>query len=59
MRLRSRLRSGCIKTAPTPLTDVYEALILMDTSGSSSVVEHLLPKQRVASSILVSRSSWS
>jgi hypothetical protein len=38
------------------LTTLGATHILMDKSGSSSVVEHLLPKQRVASSILVSRS---
>gem|GEM_PF-6717350 len=38
------------------LTIALPPHILITTSGSSSVVEHLLPKQRVASSILVSRS---
>ena len=42
---------------PAALTPAAPRHILNTTSGSSSVVEHLLPKQRVASSILVSRSN--
>ena len=51
------MTGGGAKTAPVPLTVDCGAHILMCTSGSSSVVEHLLPKQRVASSTLVSRSN--
>jgi hypothetical protein len=58
IRFLALSNSEKVESNPKPLENSYQITYNKSTCGSNSVVECLLPKQKVASSNLVSRSNF-